>query len=131
MRRHLIACAVTVVALGGTAVPARGQAKESAEASAAAFANPKWTPPKLSWGHPDLQGIWTSDDMRGIPTSRPASQAERESLTPEEFARRAGGDEASRDRAVNQETVLRIKDGLPKMKDMPKEMGGSGETLPE
>jgi hypothetical protein len=30
-----------------------------------------------------------------------------------------------------QETVLRMKDGLPKMKDLPKEMGGSGETLPE
>ena len=30
-----------------------------------------------------------------------------------------------------QETVLRIRDGLPKMKDLPKEMGGSGETLPE
>jgi hypothetical protein len=30
-----------------------------------------------------------------------------------------------------QETVLHIKDGLPKMKDMPKEMGGSGDTLPE
>jgi hypothetical protein len=30
-----------------------------------------------------------------------------------------------------QETVLRIKDGLPKMKDMPAEMGGSGITLPE
>ena len=30
-----------------------------------------------------------------------------------------------------QETKLRIKDGLPKMKDMPKEMGGSGVTLPE
>ena len=29
------------------------------------------------------------------------------------------------------ETVLRIKDGLPKMKDMPKEMGGSGEILAE
>ena len=29
------------------------------------------------------------------------------------------------------ETVLRIKDGLPKMKDVPKEMGGSGDTLPE
>jgi hypothetical protein len=27
--------------------------------------------------------------------------------------------------------VLRIRDGLPKMKDVPKEMGGSGETLPE
>jgi hypothetical protein len=29
------------------------------------------------------------------------------------------------------ETVLRIKDGLPKQKDMPKEMGGSGTLLPE
>jgi len=24
-----------------------------------------------------------------------------------------------------------MKDGLPKFKDMPKELGGSGETLPE
>jgi hypothetical protein len=30
-----------------------------------------------------------------------------------------------------QETRLRIKDGLPKMKDIPKELGGSGLTLPE
>jgi len=30
-----------------------------------------------------------------------------------------------------QETVLPIKDGMPKFKDMPKEMGGSGVTLPE
>lgn len=30
-----------------------------------------------------------------------------------------------------QETVLRIHDGLPKMKDVPREMGGSGETLPD
>ncbi|MEP6939801.1 MAG: GFA family protein [Rudaea sp.] len=30
-----------------------------------------------------------------------------------------------------QETRLPIKDGLPKMKDMPKEMGGSGVALPE
>jgi hypothetical protein len=30
-----------------------------------------------------------------------------------------------------QESVLRIRDGLPKMKDLPKEMGGSGETLPD
>jgi hypothetical protein len=29
------------------------------------------------------------------------------------------------------ETVLRMKDGLPKMKDLPKEMGGSGEVLAE
>ena len=30
-----------------------------------------------------------------------------------------------------QETVLRIHDGVPKMKDMPAPMGGSGATLPE
>ena len=33
---------------------------------------------------------------------------------------------------VNYESVvLRVKDGLPKMKDFPAEMGGSGKTLPE
>ena len=30
-----------------------------------------------------------------------------------------------------QETTLRIKDGLPKLKDFPAEMGGSGDVLPE
>lgn len=29
------------------------------------------------------------------------------------------------------ETVLRVRDGLPKFKDFPKEFGGSGEALPE
>jgi hypothetical protein len=28
-------------------------------------------------------------------------------------------------------TVLRMRDGLPKLKDFPKEMGGSGTALPE
>ena len=30
-----------------------------------------------------------------------------------------------------QETVLPMKDGLPKLKDFPKEFGGSGELLQE
>jgi hypothetical protein len=30
-----------------------------------------------------------------------------------------------------QETKLRLRDGLPKLKDLPKEMGGSGQSLPE
>jgi hypothetical protein len=29
------------------------------------------------------------------------------------------------------ETVLPIRDGLPKLKDFPKELGGSGDTMPE
>ena len=33
---------------------------------------------------------------------------------------------------VNYErTVLRMKDGLPKMKDFPAELGGTGQTVPE
>ena len=30
-----------------------------------------------------------------------------------------------------QETKLRIRDGLPKLKDLPKEMGGSGVSVAE
>ena len=30
-----------------------------------------------------------------------------------------------------EETVLPIKDGLPKLRDFPAEIGGSGETMPE
>jgi hypothetical protein len=29
------------------------------------------------------------------------------------------------------ETVLRMRDGAPKLKDFPKELGGSGESVPE
>ena len=29
------------------------------------------------------------------------------------------------------ETVLPMKDGLPKLKDFPAELGGSGESVPE
>ena len=82
-----------------------------AETTAAKVKDPNWKAPRTAWGHPDLDGVWTSDDMRGVPTSRPAAMGTRESLTPEEFARRAGGDESSRDRAVNQETFLRNEFG--------------------
>jgi hypothetical protein len=83
-----------------------------AETIAAKAKDPAWTAPRTIWGHPELEGIWTSDDMRGIPTSRPKAQMDRESLTDEEFARRAGTDETSRDRAVNQETILRNEFGV-------------------
>ena len=99
MRRYLIAGVMTVIGLVGTAVPAGAQAKGSAEASAAAVVNPKWSPPKLAWGHPDLEGIWTSDDMRGVPMSRPPQFGNRRYLTDEEFTQRAN--ERARARDVN------------------------------
>jgi hypothetical protein len=64
-------------------------AKGSAEASAAIRANPKWKAPRTPWGHPDLQGVWTSDDMKGVAMSRQATYGTREYLTDAEFATRA------------------------------------------
>jgi hypothetical protein len=40
-----------------------------------------------------LQGIWTSDDMRGVPRERPAEFGTRQFLTDEEFLKRVERDE--------------------------------------
>jgi len=98
---------------GGFAAPTKAPSELRAipaETTASKVKDPNWKAPRLSWGHPDLEGIWTSDDMRGIPTSRLPAQGTRESLTPEEFARRAGGDEASRDAF---QTALSARSGRP------------------
>ena len=31
------------------------------------------SPTQTPWGHPDLQGTWSSDDMRRMPLQRPDS----------------------------------------------------------
>jgi hypothetical protein len=103
-----IAALLTVTLPPGTAA----QTRQAAAETTAAAVKPGWTPPRTSWGHPDLQGVWTSDDMRSVPTQRAEAFGERTSLTPEEFTRRAAGDSGSRDRAVNQETVLRNEWGI-------------------
>jgi len=89
MRRYLIAGVLTVVGISGAAAPAEAQAKRAAEASAAVAIDSKWKAPKLAWGHPDLEGIWTSDDMRGVPVSRPTEFGTRRYLTDQEFDTRA------------------------------------------
>jgi hypothetical protein len=83
-----------------------------AEETAAKFKDPKWTYPRKPWGDPDIEGEFSSDDMRGVPASRPAAQATREHLTPEEFLQRASGDEANKFSSVNTETFLRNEYGI-------------------
>ncbi|HWN83979.1 MAG TPA: hypothetical protein VNN99_02460 [Vicinamibacterales bacterium] len=39
-----------------------------------------WTPPRTSWGDPDLEGVWTSDNNFSIPLERPAEVADKEFL---------------------------------------------------
>jgi len=55
-----------------------------------------YTAPRTPWGHPDLQGIWTSDDARSVPMQRPAELGERRMLTDEEFAARKLRDDETR-----------------------------------
>jgi hypothetical protein len=61
-----------------------------AEETAAAVRNPEWEVGHFSWGHPNLEGTFTSRDMSGIPMSRPERFGNREHLTPEEFTERLG-----------------------------------------
>jgi len=77
--------------------PAEAQAKGSADAAAAQRANPNWKAPRNAWGQPDFEGIWTSDDMRGVPMSRPAQYGDRRYLTDDEFAARAKQRSTARD----------------------------------
>jgi hypothetical protein len=60
-----------------------------------------WTAPKTPWGDPDLQGVWTSDDMLSIPMQRPEQFAGRAELTDEEFAERQKRDQQSLERNRN------------------------------
>lgn len=78
-----------------------------AEQQAAAYKDADWKAPRTSWGHPDLQGTWSTDDMRGIPRQRPAEFGTQEFLTEDEFLERARTQQAGRERAVNEETFLR------------------------
>jgi hypothetical protein len=45
-----------------------------------------WTPPKTSWGDPDLRGTWPLDAVARTPFQRPEKFGERALLTDEEFA---------------------------------------------
>jgi hypothetical protein len=83
-----------------------------AETTAAAVVDADWTAPRTSWGDPSLGGVWTSDDMRSVPFSRPGEFGERESLTDEEFFARASQDQGSRDDAVNVGAFLQHEYGV-------------------
>jgi hypothetical protein len=49
-----------------------------------------WTVPRTPWGHPDLQGVWTSDDLQTVPVERPKEYGTRRFLTEQEMKDRDG-----------------------------------------
>ena len=48
-----------------------------------------YTPPKTAWGDPDLQGVYTTDDLNGVPMERPKEYGTRRFLTEQEYAARS------------------------------------------
>jgi hypothetical protein len=82
-----------------------------AEKKAAAYNDPKWVAPKTSWGHPSLQGTWSTDDMRGIPLDRPEALGTQEFLSEEQFIDRARRQQAGSDHAANVQTFHRVAYG--------------------
>ncbi|MEO8256433.1 MAG: hypothetical protein ABI868_03725 [Acidobacteriota bacterium] len=111
MARRWVEMAGAIVAASGVAVLAAGTmsaqaAQSGSQASAGARsartdARKPWVMPKTPWGHPDLQGVWTTDDMLSIPMERPEQFAGRAELTDEEFAARAKRDQTALERNRN------------------------------
>jgi len=83
-----------------------------AESTAAAFADPNWEVPRTSWGHPRIEGVWSSDDMRSVPMNRPKEFGMRESLTQEEFYDRASRDQGAHDDPENATSFLQHEYGI-------------------
>jgi hypothetical protein len=44
--------------------------------------------PKTPWGHPDLQGVWTTDEEIGVPLERPVELGNKAVLTEAEYRQR-------------------------------------------
>jgi hypothetical protein len=66
-----------------------------------------WTATRTPWGDPDIQGVWTSDSVRGIPTQRPAELAGKAELSEEEYSKKVSRDEQTRKQAEAAEGAFR------------------------
>jgi hypothetical protein len=64
-----------------------------------------WSVPRTSWGDPDLQGLWPSNDMQGTPYERPENFGTRAFLNDEELKTRAAA--TQRQSASDAETSVR------------------------
>jgi len=92
MQRWQLAAIAALMSAVGVGFSTRAQEGGSAAAQ-------QWRTP---WGHPDLQGTWSSDDALGIPLQRPEEMGTRAELTDEEFAER---------QQANDRQVARLREG--------------------
>jgi hypothetical protein len=86
-KASLVGLAAALIGLVGVTVvnaqtPAAGPGVSQAQAART------WTPPRTPWGDPDLQGIWPSTHMVGVPFERPSELGDRLLLSDAELAAR-------------------------------------------
>jgi len=62
----------------------------------AVAAQKPYTAPRTPWGHPDLQGTWTTDDARSVPLQRAPEFGDRRFLSDQEYADRKRRDDETR-----------------------------------
>src|SRR5690242_5927806 len=82
LRRLVISSGLAITVAGGVV------SLEAQSTPAAQGAREPYSPPRTPWGDPDLQGIWPSTDMVGVPFERPDRFGTRLFLTEEEFKER-------------------------------------------
>jgi hypothetical protein len=97
---------------GGPTVEPSATRSVPAETTAAKVKDRNWKAPRTSWGHPSLEGVWSTDDMRSVGLNRPEPFGTRQTLNEEEFRQRASRDEGGKDSAANRETFLRNEWGI-------------------
>src|SRR4051794_34015941 len=85
-----------ILALGGISIAvtlAQAPTPKPAVAKPAAAAA-KYTPPKTSWGEPDLRGIWPINHLISVPLERNKQYGDRLYMTEDEFAKAQKAQEA-------------------------------------
>ncbi len=85
MRKVLAFATFAVLAVAPLAGQAPGRVRSG---SVRLQPDGKYKAPRTPWGDPDLQGVWPSTDMVGVPLQRASNFGERNLLTDEEFRAR-------------------------------------------
>jgi hypothetical protein len=81
--RYLVSLGALACTIALVTAPIAGQAPAAVKAKGAKTAK-TYSPPKLPWGDPDLEGVWPGN--MGVPMQRNAKLGDRATLTDEEFA---------------------------------------------
>jgi hypothetical protein len=105
MTRRLLITALLTTSF--TCVLMSAVALAQAPPSAAAAGGRASSTPRTPWGDPDFAGVWSSDDMRGIPRERPDEFGTRRFLTDEEYAKRVERDNQTRTQEGNRVGAFR------------------------